>query len=174
MLVYLESEVHELQEEIISMHSVRDGSDASSGRKHPSYSDRKKAMIAELGDVLFDVLMLEMMMRREYEFGIDEAWQVASEKVERRTPYMQEWGNGISVAKNTEEAEEIWQSVKRQEKADRLTNVDSQVETLDLSIVRNGNAIALTHIKTHGNLLGSAILGFALGVLFCGGKQSSK
>ena len=64
MLVYLESEVHELQEEIISMHSVRDGSDASSGRKHPSYSDRKKAMIAELGDVLFDVLMLEMMMRR--------------------------------------------------------------------------------------------------------------
>ena len=87
---------------------------------------------------------------------------------------MQEWGNGISVAKNTEEAEEIWQSVKRQEKADRLANVDSQVETLDLSIVRNGNAIALTHIKTHGNLLGSAILGFALGVLFCGGKQSSK
>jgi hypothetical protein len=117
---------------------------------------------------------------REYEFGIDEAWQVASEKVERRTPYMQEWGNGVSVAKNSEEAEKIWQTVKTQEKAERLANTKPLAETLDPSTVQISNACiigrnaAWTQIQLHGNLFGSAILGFALGVLFCGGKQSSK
>lgn len=86
---------------------------------------------------------------------------------------MQEWGDGISIAKNVEEAEQIWQAVKKQEKAEKKP----LAETLNAAVVGNtstsiGSNAAFTQIKRHSNLLGSALLGFAIGVIFCGGKRS--
>jgi len=59
MLGYLESEVHELHEEISILKSSVVIGDPAAGS-----IVSKDAMVSELGDILFDVLMLEMMMRR--------------------------------------------------------------------------------------------------------------
>lgn len=63
MLAYLESEVHELHEEISFLKSKGVRSDGSLIGNDLS-SLHKKEMIAELGDILFDALMLEMLLRR--------------------------------------------------------------------------------------------------------------
>ena len=90
---------------------------------------------------------------------------------------MQEWGDGKSIAKTVEEAEQIWQAVKKQEKAEKLAGAKPLAETLNAALVGNANTsigsnAAFTQIKRHSNLLGSALLGFAIGVIFCGGKRS--
>eukprot|EP00591_Stephanopyxis_turris_P012044 CAMPEP_0195518654 /NCGR_PEP_ID=MMETSP0794_2-20130614/13431_1 /TAXON_ID=515487 /ORGANISM="Stephanopyxis turris, Strain CCMP 815" /LENGTH=209 /DNA_ID=CAMNT_0040647669 /DNA_START=153 /DNA_END=782 /DNA_ORIENTATION=+ len=75
----------------------------------------RKALVSELGDVLFDAIMLEMMCRRDFNLNPSEAWDAAAEKVERRTPYMKDWGDG-SEAKTSAEAELMWQAAKLEEK----------------------------------------------------------
>ena len=57
---------------------------------------------------------------REYNLDKNAAWDTASEKIERRTPYIKSWGDGKSVAKTSEEATLIWKSVKNEEKKIRL------------------------------------------------------
>jgi len=42
-------------------------------------------------------------------------WDSAWKKIERRTPYISEWGDGKSVAHTAEEAQDIWQKVKKEE-----------------------------------------------------------
>ena len=64
MLAYLGSEVHELQEEISFLKSKGDRIDSSLSGNDLSSFHKKKEMIAELGDILFDALMLEMLLRR--------------------------------------------------------------------------------------------------------------
>ena len=61
MLNFLSSEVKELQEEIEGF--AADQKENAIGDLLPT-DERKNAIISELGDLLFDVLMLEMMMRR--------------------------------------------------------------------------------------------------------------
>ena len=61
MLNFLSSEVKELQEEIEGL--AAEQKDNAIEDLLPT-DDRKTAIISELGDLLFDVLMLEMMMRR--------------------------------------------------------------------------------------------------------------
>lgn len=62
MLHYLKSEVDELQHELHVINS--DGVCLDPKSSQECDVDRKKAMVSELGDILFDVLMLEMIMRR--------------------------------------------------------------------------------------------------------------
>jgi NTP pyrophosphatase (non-canonical NTP hydrolase) len=64
MLAYLESEVHELHEELSFFKSKGVRSDSSLSGNDLSSFHKKKEMIAELGDILFDALMLEMLLRR--------------------------------------------------------------------------------------------------------------
>lgn len=59
MLRYLESEVHELREEILDIKSNA----VHNAAKEESVSVTN-AMVSELGDIIFDVLMLEMILRR--------------------------------------------------------------------------------------------------------------
>ena len=47
---------------------------------------------------------------------MEEAWQAAAQKVERRTPYIKEWGDGVTTASTVEDTEKIWQQVKKKEK----------------------------------------------------------
>lgn len=61
MLNFLSSEVKELQEEIEGF--AADQKENAIRDLLPT-DERKNAIISELGDLLFDVLMLEMMMRR--------------------------------------------------------------------------------------------------------------
>lgn len=61
MLNFLSSEVKELQEEIDGLGADRE---ENSTEDLLSTDERKSAIISELGDLIFDVLMLEMMMRR--------------------------------------------------------------------------------------------------------------
>jgi len=171
MLHYLKSEVDELHHEL----DIIKSDDICYWR---CYSDkRKKAMASELGDILFDVLMLEMIMRRDYGISIDEAWQVAAEKIERRTPYMKEWGDGISNAKSVEDAERIWKAVKEREKAEKLEKVDDKylyadpIEKQPFGVhmtmkafgwlcIKGRNIWSQHNIKCHGELLVGAVFGY--------------
>ena len=59
MLGALKSEIEELQKEMIKIDVVQ-----KPGNALDSFCDKKTALISEMGDVLFDVLMLEMTIRR--------------------------------------------------------------------------------------------------------------
>ena len=121
MVSWLKSEVLELEEELNLCSS-------STTMNH-----RKKELVSEMGDILFDVIMLEMILRRDYYPNInnvpnnnnneeDDAWLSACEKIERRTPYMKEWGDGKSVATTVEEANILWQAAKKKEKEQTNNN----------------------------------------------------
>jgi NTP pyrophosphatase (non-canonical NTP hydrolase) len=90
----------------------------------------KEAIISELGDILFDALMLEMILRKQYDFGVNEAWDTVATKVERRTPYMKEWGDGVTSAETVEEAEAIWQNVKKKQKQSELEKLGARRSSL--------------------------------------------
>ena len=45
-------------------------------------------LVSELGDVLFDALMLNGACTRAFGLDPEAAWNAAVEKVERRTPYV--------------------------------------------------------------------------------------
>lgn len=106
--------------------------------------------------------------KREYNFGINDAWDTAAKKVERRTPYMKDWGDG-SIAKNSEEAEKLWQEVKRKEKEGYYDS--HEIAT----ITEKGKGLNKTHqvmssivgfTKSNLKVIGSASLGFILGTIF--------
>jgi len=122
MMKYLQSEVLEFESELDLLPgdagACADDTDSSStttggiGSRHTNLD----AMVSELGDILFDALMLESSVRRKYGLRDGEAWEKACEKVERRTPYMKEWGDGKSTVTNREEAIALWNEVKDREK----------------------------------------------------------
>lgn len=117
MCLVIISEVHELREELSRAKISRE------------------AIISELGDILFDTLMLEMLLRKEMNFGVNEAWEAAARKVERRTPYMKPWGDGSILAETMEEAEAIWKSVKRKEKEENTDgNISSVLNHLSVDV----------------------------------------
>lgn len=74
-----------------------------------------RALVAELGDVLFDALMVHAVFTREFKLDPQAAWKSACRKVEGRTPYMT-WGDGSARADTVEQAEAHWQASKRREK----------------------------------------------------------
>jgi len=133
----------------------------------------------------YQYLILNIPIYREYDIDIDEAWQVAAEKVERRTPYMKEWSDGTSMANNSQEAEAIWQAVKKKEKAEKMAastklagdGFDTAIDGDNVNCARRdslrcwklNNGIVWSQLKRHGCLFGGASLGlggFALGVVF--------
>ncbi len=62
MLNFLESEVHELREEIERAKTVGTDQDESANAEEQKFDS--DAILSELGDIFFDALMLEMMLRR--------------------------------------------------------------------------------------------------------------
>ena len=119
MLSWLSSECTELQDELRLVNNNITYNDGYNNNNNIIISINpsvKKRIISELGDVLFDALMLEMICRREFGFGKEDAWEAAYLKVERRTPYMGAWSDGKTTANTPEEAKEIWQMIKKQEK----------------------------------------------------------
>mmetsp|Transcript_4277 Transcript_4277/g.5555 ORF Transcript_4277/g.5555 Transcript_4277/m.5555 type:complete len:386 (-) Transcript_4277:41-1198(-) len=125
MINWLRSELDELEKELnlfdkIMIKKETLGKEEEDNDNENAIILEKSSLISEMGDILFDALMLEMIVRREYDLEQDTTWNTASEKVERRTPYMKEWGDGVSIATTAEEAEVIWKKVKDQEKAKEL------------------------------------------------------
>ena len=80
------------------------------------------------------------------EYGIQDAeeviWQVAAEKVERRTPYVKEWGDGISIANTVADTERIWQQVKQNEK-DLAAN-NNKAKVVDTAAANSSNNTTTT------------------------------
>jgi len=74
------------------------------------------ALVVELGDVLYTVLVAVSKASQEYSVEPAAAYESAVVKIRGRTPYMPEWGDG-SVAQTSAEAAAIWQARKAQEKA---------------------------------------------------------
>ena len=107
MCKWLRSECNEVEEQILIQ-----GSKKTVNGEYCQKSLRE--LESEVGDVLFDALMLNAVCSREYCFNMETCFDVACEKVERRTPYMSLWGNG-SIAKSSREAELLWQEAKRKE-----------------------------------------------------------
>eukprot|EP00554_Chaetoceros_debilis_P000860 CAMPEP_0194096256 /NCGR_PEP_ID=MMETSP0149-20130528/57249_1 /TAXON_ID=122233 /ORGANISM="Chaetoceros debilis, Strain MM31A-1" /LENGTH=179 /DNA_ID=CAMNT_0038782225 /DNA_START=486 /DNA_END=1021 /DNA_ORIENTATION=- len=166
--------------------------------KNPNFSakkknvDNKKEIVSEVGDIIFDVLMLEMAIRREYDIDMEEAWQAAAEKVERRTPYIKEWGDGVTTASTVEDTEKIWQQVKKKEKmrvesaasesvitsqketnrndndnADTSTSINiskspSRSRNFGILLYSNGKS-SMEKLKENGTVVGTAALAFTLG-----------
>ncbi|GMI37727.1 hypothetical protein TrCOL_g11995 [Triparma columacea] len=98
MLSWLKSECKEVGKEI------------KEAIKNPS--GNLASLKSELGDILFDAHMLNSICSRSFSFPPSETFEVGCKKVERRTPYMKSWGDGTK-AETVEEAEKIWQQVKR-------------------------------------------------------------
>eukprot|EP00035_Acanthoeca_spectabilis_P025102 m.456853 g.456853 ORF g.456853 m.456853 type:complete len:217 (-) comp21131_c0_seq1:335-985(-) len=72
-------------------------------------------LISELGDVLFDCLMLHGACCRAFEINPAVPWDAAAAKVEYRTPYMM-WGDGVTTATTVEETQALWTAAKAIEK----------------------------------------------------------
>jgi len=144
MLDWLSSECKELKEELLSL-DERDG----------AFDDNeRKKILNELGDVLFDALMLEMVCRRDLDLNVSEAWEAACEKIERRTPYMSEWGKEGCVAKTAEEATKLWMYEKNKE---NVENKDDVSCLKNIEKKKNQNFVFLKQWKF--------IIGFLAGIL---------
>lgn len=99
------------------------GADAGAEICHSTLSpEQHERLVSELGDVLFDALMLHGACTRAYRLDPEAPWRAAVAKVERRTPYMALWGDGVAKAATIEEAEGHWQTAKRKEKEDAASN----------------------------------------------------
>ena len=144
MLGWLSSECEELKEELLSLDERGGALDGN---------ERKK-IVNELGDVLFDALMLEMVCRRDLNLNVSEAWEVACEKIERRTPYMSEWGKEGCVAKKAEEATKLWMSEKSKE------NVENKDDVTCLRKIEQKKYQKLVFLKQW-----KFIIGFLTGIL---------
>jgi len=129
---------------------------------------------------------------REYDIDMEEAWQAAAEKVERRTPYIKEWGDGVTTASTVEDTEKIWQQVKKKEKmrvesaasesvitsqketnrndndnADTSTSINiskspSRSRNFGILLYSNGKS-SMEKLKENGTVVGTAALAFSLG-----------
>ena len=163
MLAWLSGECTELQDELVRVR-VRNGSLTSSPSIRINDS-QKERIVSELGDVLFDTLMLEMICRRELGLEKEDAWEAAYSKVERRTPYMSVWGNnGKFSATTSEEAEEIWQIMKKLEKENpnisHLNHISTSCNKQSL-FRRKFFDVLIKHIVP---LIIGAMAGFAVGL----------
>lgn len=110
MIRYLKEEIGEAEEEM---------ADAKSTESEETQDTTPTPLEAELGDILFDVLMLIGSCARDHPKkvrSVSHCWRAAAEKVKRRTPYMKEWWDGSSVATTKEEALTCWMLAKRKEK----------------------------------------------------------
>ena len=72
----------------------------------------KNNLEEELGDVLFDVLMLIKISEEEYEFKLKNISKLICQKIVRRKPYI----FGDEKAETPEEACKIWKKIKEEEK----------------------------------------------------------
>lgn len=68
---------------------------------------------AALGATLLAVLAAVSMAARSHGFDPEKAFDAAASKVQRRTPYMPEWGDG-SAATSAVDAKSLWQQRKAQ------------------------------------------------------------
>jgi NTP pyrophosphatase (non-canonical NTP hydrolase) len=95
---------------------IREDAASASATRNEDTSE----LVSELGDVLFDALMVHAVFSRVYGLDPDAAWNAACRKVEGRTPYMP-WGDGSARADTVAEAEAHWQEAKRREKLSLTT-----------------------------------------------------
>lgn len=112
---------------------------------------------------------------REYDINMEEAWQVAAEKVERRTPYIKEWGDGVTTASTVEDTERIWQQVKKKEKmaVETAASKSSSVITDRKEISRNENENENSGTRTSNNISISPGRSRHFGIqVFSNGKRS--
>ena len=125
---------------------------------------RKDELIDEIGDILFDALMIELVCRREYNIGPNAAWDAAITKIKRRTPYMKQWNNGLDITASTvEDCEAIWKDIKAKEpKKEKLVSTASYRRSdHNQPDSNNGDNISKTIIMA----VVSSIIGFSVGVL---------
>ena len=176
MISWLKSEVLELEEELNLWEKEKDQSSSSSKR---IMSRRQNELVSEMGDILFDVLMLEMILRRDYYSSdrIDkeeeqqnvDAWLSACEKIERRTPYMKEWGDGISVATTVEEANVLWQAAKKKEKEQHHNDINNNQQGRTilpfLQPIRRMTTLPSFVCNPHTTMMISTTIGFVAGAL---------
>ena len=83
----------------------------------PQNKSSIQAIKSEVGDCLFDALMLNACCAVKFKYDLSECFEIASEKVTRRTPYIELWGpsDGPKAASTSRECEAIWQNEKQKE-----------------------------------------------------------
>ena len=104
---YARSELDEIEEAIAELRRTTGPEATRAATAHLS---------EEIGDLLFATYMLAEAASRDLGAGpATEPWRVASEKMRRRTPYM-EWDGRRRTSVTADEAAAQWARVKRAEK----------------------------------------------------------
>ena len=116
-------QVSMLEKASVSKSKTSVGSSCSKiqGSEAPNVAAMKR-LESEVGDLLFDVFLMAALCNRDgMGLSISTAAAAAAEKIKRRCPYI----FGEEKAESVAEAEAIWQRVKREERAKKLTITNS-------------------------------------------------
>mmetsp|Transcript_37647 Transcript_37647/g.45416 ORF Transcript_37647/g.45416 Transcript_37647/m.45416 type:complete len:395 (-) Transcript_37647:320-1504(-) len=119
MLQFLKEECVEAMEELDTLCNCSDDDIEDDQENCRSHEEVRRALVSELGDVLFDALMAIFLAARDHSFDPAEAYESAVTKIRSRTPYIKEWGDG-SVAHTPQEAEAMWNVAKKRQKEEAL------------------------------------------------------
>lgn len=77
------------------------------------------ALVGKLGELLSVVLIVVAKTTADFGYAPSDAYWSAVDKIQWRTPYMADWGDGIASAATKEEAMAHWQRRKALRKHDR-------------------------------------------------------
>ena len=111
MLGFLTSECAELEEEITRLEN-KDSSGEST-----------LELTRELGDIIFDTMLLAIACEREFNVDLQHCVDIAAQKVEGRTPYML-WGAQFTRDVTLKRTKTMWQEQKALAKSGEVTARD--------------------------------------------------
>ena len=150
MLAFLKSECAELEEEI----ALRE--------RCSSDQDNTLELTKELGDIVFDTMLLAIACKREFKVDLQQCFHLAALKVERRTPYML-WGSKFTRGITLQQTEQMWQEQKK------LGKTDTAALGMDRDLHGPLRYVQLIHRYKVGTALVAGIcIGFIIGYAFNG------
>lgn len=144
MLEFLTSECKELEEEIQTVRHAEPG------------SNENLEITKELGDIIFDTMLLAIACKREFAVDLERCLDLAAQKVERRTPYMV-WGTRFTRGVTLEQAEVMWQEEKALAKTVNTKPLDSLPRRYFNMLLLHKTEIALLSGLCFGILIGRGL-----------------
>ena len=118
------------RKELIEVEEVLRAAKGSGGGKAAPLNGNE--LVKELGDVLFDTLMMIMVAQREHPqsgVSLEACAASACVKVQRRCPYV--FDANAKAAGTVAEAEEAWQAAKKRESTKELAGMEGTKEAVN-------------------------------------------
>jgi len=103
---------------------------------------------SEIGDILFDAFMINNICAKKYGWETEDCFDCACEKVERRTPYVALWGDGIG-GETVESCKKIWKGEKEKENStSKINGSDNSGNGDNDNVVNSTKSLFLSHLLT--------------------------